>query len=150
MGVVRLDNRLNSIWEFGSIVRPCHDASVIEAAMNVHGITLDELASAPTPQEVVSQLSQLLSSVEGPVVLSGWNVWFDVSFLREMYRRVGQAWPFGHRMIDVQSIAAFFSGLCPASQSETIQLLLNENQSHRALGDARHTARLLRHFYAML
>lgn len=143
IGAVLLDQHLQITKEFSTLVRPWPDAELDPEAIAVHGIHSDELRAAPTIGTAVTNFSTF-ASLDTPPILAGWNVWFDVSFLRELYRRAQKPWVFGHRFLDVQSIAAFCARFAFRSQSSHIRDLLQESQTHRALGDALHTARILR------
>ncbi|MCK5641201.1 MAG: 3'-5' exonuclease [Gammaproteobacteria bacterium] len=39
------------------------------------------------------------------MILAGWNTTFDYRFLSAEYERCGLKWPFGYRIVDIQSIA---------------------------------------------
>ena len=125
------------------MVAPWDGAEIVEAALQVSGITRESLRTAPPLQKVIEEFHTQFGSAKNLPVVAGWNVWFDVSFLRDLYRRGGLKWPFGHRFIDIQSVAAFFNGLHPASQERFISKRLRQKQTHRALADAWHTSEIL-------
>jgi DNA polymerase III epsilon subunit-like protein len=142
LGAILLDDDLNILGEFGTLIRPSEEIFISAEAMKVNKISLEELSLAPTAEAVVTELMDLILNVPNLPTLAGWNVWFDAAFMKALFKTAKIDWPFSHRLIDIQSIAAYFGGLKPASQAETVRRILHENQKHRALDDAR----LIRHF----
>jgi DNA polymerase III epsilon subunit-like protein len=144
VGAVLLDTQLEVAGEFCSLVQPWDGAEIVQDAMRVNGITQQMLAKAPSLQETVQKFHERFAAEPISPVIAGWNVWFDVGFLKDMYSRSRLAWTFGHRLFDVQSVFAFCSGLAGYSQEKAIGQVLGEKQVHRALADASHTARIFR------
>lgn len=144
IGAVLLDESLYIGREFSSLIAPWEGACIMEQAMEVNQISLEQIRHAPLVGEVVKQFHQTFSLEKDQPLLAGWNVWFDATFLRELYRRARLTWPFSHRLLDVQSIVSFHSLLAGLSQEKAIKKFLNEQQVHRALADAQHTSQLLR------
>ena len=143
VGAILLDHNQEFAGEFSSMIAPWEGAEIVEAALEVSGIARESLWVAPPLQKVIQDFHTKFGSQKNLPVIAGWNVWFDVSFLRDLYRRGNLRWPFGHRFIDIQSVAAFFNGLHPASQEKFISKKLHQKQTHRALSDARHTSEIL-------
>ncbi len=146
LGAVLLDRELNPVVDFSSPVSPWEGAEIMPEALSVNQIDLADLNRAPKVPEVVERFHQTFQPDARKLFLCGWNVWLDVAFLKALYARANRAWPFGYRLLDIQSVVTFHSQLVPKSQADVIKRFLNEEQSHRALADARHTAMLLRHF----
>jgi DNA polymerase III epsilon subunit-like protein len=146
LGAVLLDRELNPVAEFSSLVAPWDSAEIMSEALAVNQINPAALKSAPQVPEVVDRFHQAFRPDSRKLLLCGWNVWLDVAFLKGLYARANCAWPFGHRLLDIQSVVTFHSQLMPKSQADTIKRFLNDEQSHRALPDARQTAALLRLF----
>jgi DNA polymerase III epsilon subunit-like protein len=144
IGAVSLDESLHPVQEFSSLIAPWEGAQIVEQAMNVNKISQEQLQSAPHVDEVVKKFHDAFRLDEVAPLIAGWNVWFDVSFLKDLYQRTQRAWPFSYRLLDVQSVVSFHSMLAGLSQEKAIEGFLNERQAHRALADARHTSRLLR------
>jgi DNA polymerase III epsilon subunit-like protein len=145
IGAVLLEKGLTPLAEFTSLVAPWDGAEVMDAALQVSGISRESFTSARPIVDVINEFHAAFCNQPEVPIIAGWNVWFDVAFLRDMYLRAGLDWPFGHRFIDVQSISAFFSNLRPASQESAIRDMLCETQVHRALDDTYHTARILKY-----
>lgn len=146
LGAVLLDESLNVMREFSSLIAPWAGAQVKDEAMKVNRIPLKELASAPPVDEVVMRFTETFRFEGAPPLLAGWNVWFDASFLRELYKRAQQPWPFPYRLLDVQSVISFHTLMTGISQERAIEQFLNERQQHRAFSDASQTAKLLQQF----
>jgi DNA polymerase III epsilon subunit-like protein len=146
IGAVLLDKDLRKTEQFSSLIAPWEGAEFMEEAMQVNQITAEQLNSAPPIDQVVEKFHETFRPDETILLLAGWNVWLDAYFLRKLYERATREWPFNHRLLDVQSIVSFHSLMAASSQEETIEELLHEKQVHRALDDAKHTARLLQLF----
>jgi len=146
IGAVMLDESLSLTQEFTSLIAPTEGAEIVELAMRINRIDQAQLIGAPRSEDVVERFHKIFRLDESVPLLAGWNVWFDASFLRELYRQARRVWPFAHRLIDVQSIISFHCSLEGFSQDEAIGRFLGERQVHRALADARHTARLFQFF----
>ena len=146
LGAMLLDRDLNPIREYSTFITPWEGAEIQSEAMAVNGITPAELERAPSVSEVVEQFHCIFQPDQRKLFISGWNVWFDVGFLKAMYGRAGRDWPFRSRMLDMQSIVTFHSQITPRSQAETVKQFLNEAQAHRALDDVRQVAKLLKLF----
>lgn len=144
IGGVLLDESLRPVQEFSSLIAPWDGAQIMEQSMKVNQISEKQLQKAPVVEEVVKQFHETFRLDDVPPLIAGWNVWFDVSFLKDLYQRVQKPWPFSYRLLDVQSIVSFHSMLAGLSQEKAIETFLHEKQAHRALADARHTSRLLR------
>ena len=81
---------------------------------------------------------------DGFPILAGWNVGFDHALLKAAWGRHGLGWPFSHRMMDVQSVWAFWWGWDFKGLTHAASRVLGEAPQHRALPDALLTLRLLR------
>jgi len=104
-------------------------------AYRVHGISLDMLADKPTLPEVLDELSSVL---DDSMVLA-WNAPFD----HLMIQRSRAIWDLKPREFEHQCAmllyAAFHGrrsfGLHRAVQTQGLDELIRNNESHRALGD---------------
>ena len=143
LGAVLMDKSLKVVKEFTSLVAPWPGAEFFEPSMLVNQINSDDLTSAPSIEEVVTRFCDTFLQYESSPLLAGWNVWFDVGFVRNLFERTNQQWPFGYRFLDVQSIVCFHNHFAKLSQQDAVSQMLHEIQAHRALADARHTSRLL-------
>lgn len=123
--------------EWSSLVRP--GRPIPPDAVRVHGITDAMVADAPEPGAIAGRLR----AVCGDLPLVNHNAPFDLPFLQELMRRSGEP-PLFNPIVDTLGLARglFGSGgnaLEPLAARLGIQPREN---AHRALGDARTTARV--------
>lgn len=145
LGAVLLDYSLNIVEEFSSLIAPWKGAEFFAPSMMVNKISSTELTDAPAIEQVVTRFCDTFFQYEGTPLLAGWNVWFDVNFVRNLFDRTNRQWPFGYRLLDVQSIVCFHAHFAKLSQQDAVSQMLKDTQTHRALADARHTSRLLQY-----
>ena len=129
------DAALGEGWS--SLVRPGRPIPADAAA--VHGITDAMVAEAPVADGVAAELRRRC----GDQTLVFHNAAFDLPFLITMLRQAGQP-PLLNPIIDTLGLARGLGG--PGSNSLgalAARLGLPPEPQHRALGDARTTARLL-------
>jgi DNA polymerase III subunit epsilon len=123
--------------EWSSLIRPSRP--IPPDASAVHGITDAMTASAPAASEVAKRLRA--DCANHPLVFH--NAPFDLPFLRVLLRGAG-APPFDAPVIDTLGLARGLFGSGGNSLGALAKRLkLPEETSHRALGDARTTARAL-------
>lgn len=81
--------------EFDIKMRPHEGADISEKALEVIGISLEELNSYPSPEDGVKKFQDILSEFVDPFnksdkfVLYGHNIQFDFQKLIELYNRLG-------------------------------------------------------------
>lgn len=122
---------------WSSLVRP--GRAIPADASAVHGITDAMVADAPPPDAVAADLRRRCDDL----VLVFHNASFDLPFLIDLLRQGGQP-PLLNPIIDTLGLARGLGG--PGSNSLgalAARLGLPREPQHRALGDARTTARLL-------
>jgi len=146
IGAVLMDEELNIVDEYSSLIAPIPGTEVNPESMAVNKISMEELKTAPDYKTVIEEFHKRFGEGGSIPTISGWNVWFDVAFLRGLYEKMGRQWPFGHRFLDLQSVAQFFSGFQGVSLEKLVDSLLQEKQTHRAIDDTRHTAKVLKYF----
>jgi DNA polymerase III subunit epsilon len=132
--VAIVDGALGEEWS--SLVNP--GRPIPPDASNVHGITDAMVADAPAPKEVGRALRE--GCGDAPLVLH--NATFDLPFLNAMLR--GAVLPLlWNPVIDTLGLARGLFGTGNNSLGAlAVQLGLPKEAAHRALGDARTTARL--------
>lgn len=144
IGAVLLDENLKSIKEYSSLVAPLPGREINKESMAVNKISMEELKTAPDYKKVIEEFHEAFCLDPIVPTISGWNVWFDADFMRVLYDKVEKKWPFGHRFLDLQSVAQFFSGFRGVSLEKLVGHYIKEKPTHRAIDDARHTAQILR------
>jgi DNA polymerase-3 subunit epsilon len=128
VGVVRLDDQLQVIDEWATLVDPSRDVG----PTSIHGIAAQDLIGAPRWDEIVGDVLEALS---GRVVV-GHNVQFDLRFVESECRRVG---------IDIAKLPTLctFRLLGGRLEACCADHGIDLGTAHSALDDARATARLL-------
>src|SRR5699024_5117562 len=133
IGVVLTDPGGAIEYEWSSLVDPGRDVG----PTHIHGITDDMVEGAPIFAELSGDLGFLLHDR----VLVAHNARFDVAFLREEWPRTGAPAPY--RPLCTMRLA--LARELPGRLAECCAALgLVNADAHRALGDARVTAELLR------
>lgn len=138
IGVVTLDERGNLEGEWTSLINPERPVS----AQFVHGITDDDVATAPTFAELLPNIS---SELEGRAIAAH-NVLFDVGFLNASFKR--SSFPMElppEATVCTMELSKIYlprgrHSLTSAAERAGITL----SHHHRALADARAAAELLR------
>jgi len=132
--VVVADGAFGETWS--SLVRP--GRAIPADASAVHGITDAMVADAPLPAPVAAELRRRCGDL--PLVFH--NASFDLPFLIALLREAGQP-PLLNPVIDTLGLARGLGG--PGGNSLgalAARMGLPREPQHRALGDARTTARL--------
>jgi DNA polymerase III epsilon subunit family exonuclease len=136
VAVVRCDEQGRTVSEWSTLVHPDRDPGPTD----VHGITADDLATAP---RFAAVLPELLGQIEGAVVTAH-NLAFDAAFLATECRRTGHRGPDGVGLCTLTLARSLYPGrdgysLATCSAAAGIEQV----EAHRALADARVTAQLL-------
>lgn len=126
---------------FYEVVKP--DRPISEAAMRVHSLTSDDVASAPRVAEVVGRLHDF---VDGSVLVAH-AAWVERAFLDRALRALGERLP--RDIVDTAALARAVleldtpAGREPALEGLARGLGLPVHTPHHALGDAVTTASVL-------
>lgn len=115
------------IDEFETLVNPVRDVGPVD----VHGVTASMVSAAPTFEEVAGALARRL----GGATLVAHNLAFDARFLRQEFERLGTDFNPGSGFCTLRVTSQKLGLAC-----ERFGVPLTA--AHRALGDARATARL--------
>jgi DNA polymerase-3 subunit epsilon len=141
VAVVSLDADLTIVDEYITLVNPQRDIG----RSDIHGITSSDILSAPTFDKIAGDIGARISDT----IIVGHHVRFDIGFLKAEYSRIGIACPdfptlctleLSHQILD-EVPSRKLHHCCEAFG---IQL----SDAHSALGDARATAGLLRHYFS--
>lgn len=148
-GVIDINGK--AVEEFSIRTRPFRNQLISKSAMEVNGITIQELRNYPDPQEAYEEFVSILGKYidrynkQDKAFLYGYHIFFDAAFLRRFFENNDDQyfsswfwWPY----IDVASL------YCEASlehrtrfenfKLENICKLLNiEVNMHSALSDAK-------------
>lgn len=95
--------------EFYSEPRLFPGAVVEDAALRINGFTHDDINSV-TRQPMAEVLAEFLTWAKAnadDLILAAWNANFDVSFLKNEFKRCNLDWPFLYRSVDLHSVGFF-------------------------------------------
>jgi DNA polymerase III epsilon subunit len=117
------------------------DKPITKAAQRIHGITSEMLTGQPRTREALTAFQRFI----GNSTLVAHNTDFDIGFLGYEYSRIGQGLPNRH-ICTLKLSRKLYPGL-PDYRLETVAkhilgIEIDKDRRHRALDDARLTARI--------
>ena len=123
-------------------------------SMAIHGITAETIeAQGLDPSMAVDRFESFFTKMEGPVLLVGHNVSFDLSFIKRLYRLAGRTEPrkISHRSLDTHTMlwTGIALGIFPETTNTSdgafkhFQIEPPADKRHTALGDAIATQKLV-------
>jgi DNA polymerase-3 subunit epsilon len=111
--VIEIDGEVEAS---GELYSNCTDKQIEDGALKVNGFTRDQIESFPPPKEMYDQLSKILAIYvdkfdrSDKFVAAGYNVQFDVRFLRQLWYDSGDkyfgSW-FAYGVIDPSQVLRF-------------------------------------------
>lgn len=139
LAVVRVDHRGNVVDEWSTRFNP--EGPV--GATHIHGITQADVANAPLFRDVAASVVPYIAGLP----IAAHNARFDLAFLRAEFRRAGWDVPWLPAYCTLDGSHHYLPDLdrrrlVDCCWSARVPL----NDAHSALGDARATAGLLRHY----
>lgn len=139
LAVVRVDQRGNMVDEWSTRFNP--EGPV--GATHIHGITQADVANAPVFRDVATSIVPYIAGLP----IAAHNARFDLAFLRAEFRRAGWDVPWLPAYCTLDGSHHYMPNLdrrrlVDCCWSARVPL----NDAHSALGDARATAGLLRHY----
>ncbi len=139
IGIARLneDGSIEAVLD--SLVNPQR----VVSATHVHGISDEMVAEAPMFRDILPKVDSILDGT----VISAHNATFDLSFLREEYRRSGAKLPLVKPACTLVMARRYLSAL-PSRSLESCRryLGISDDGAHNALADAIAAAELLKYF----
>jgi DNA polymerase III subunit epsilon len=129
----------NMAEEFNTLIDA--DKPLTKAAQKIHGITREMLAEQPRAEDALTAFQRFI----GNSTLVGHNVGFDIGFLGYEYSRIGRGLRNRH-ICTLKMSRKLYPGL-PDYRLETVAkyilgIEIDKDRHHRALDDARLTARI--------
>lgn len=118
------------------------------AALKVNGFTRDRINQGWPLYRAISQFSAQVKERRGKALLAGWNIQFDVTFLKQAYVDTHHDFNalFDYHILDFWAIAQGlqYSGLIPMDVKLSLQTFADylgvpKTPAHTALGDAQRT-----------
>jgi DNA polymerase-3 subunit epsilon len=127
------------IEEFHTLIDA--DKPITKAAQKIHGITREMLTGQPKAEETLTRFQQFI----GDSTLVAHNADFDIGFLGYEYSHIGQG--LRNRHICTLKLSRKLYPRLPDYRLETVAkhilgIEIDEGRQHRALDDARLTARI--------
>ncbi len=112
-----LDEKTHGVLGLGAIMLPggdtfYHEPRLIDEleahpeALEVNGFTEEEVRSESriAMGDTIKAFVKWAKDADD-MILAGWNTNFDYRFLSAEFERTNTKWPFGYRIVDIQSIA---------------------------------------------
>ena len=157
IGAVLLDRHsLEEIKAWSAVVRRQERNRTNPQSMDVHGLSIQQIKNGKDGKAAVDEFLGVFGT---DYLLAGWNIGFDVQFLRTLFHRTGYADDFDkidYHRVDVWSIAQFlksigiFHGDVSSLSCLCEQLGLSRSKAHSGLEDARITASALRQLVQLI
>jgi len=127
------------IEEFHTLIDA--DKPITKAAQKIHGITIEMLVGQPMAKEALSAFQRFMGN--SPLVAH--NADFDIGFLGYEYSRIGRGLPNRH-VCTLKLSRKLYPGLTDYRLETVVKHVfgteVDKNRLHRALDDARLTARI--------
>jgi len=145
IGAILVNDKLEIICEYSSRISLRKSVYLTKRAFKIHNISVEDLKDSPSQKEVLDNFFSLFGT---EYKLGGWNISFDVSFLRKLCNKNGRMIKYNkinHRHIDVQSLCFLANSLelVPVnnnSLSDWIEYFnLKRSDYHSAMEDAKLT-----------
>ena len=123
-------------------------------SMAIHGITEHTINEhGLTPDDAVDRFEAFFNNMDGPVLLVGHNISFDLSFIKRLYRLTNRTQPrkISHRSLDTHTLlwTGIQLGIFPSSTNTSdgafshFDIEPPADKRHTALGDAIATQKLV-------
>lgn len=148
IGAVIVNEDLSLGETFMSYVKPFTDHRNPKA-MECNQISEETLQNAPHADIVFDHFRKFCQQVDERPILASWGAYFDISFLKETYRRMNYEWCFSYRSIDLKTIAIWELAKRDDSMSGGVQKFLHklglefEGTPHDGLDDIINTMRII-------
>lgn len=145
---VLVDSELRIVTQFQSRIKPEKKLFFKKSASAIHNLTADDLIEAPTQRQV---LEKFFSEVGTDFRFAGWNITFDVTFMRRLCNRNGFMSYYNkinHRHLDIQTmnylanVMQLYGTPCSSLSDVVNYFGLSRNKNHLALEDTLLTFRV--------
>ena len=147
IGAVQLDENLSITQQKYWLVKPLSPYYYSQEALRINGFETFDFSQHEYAEHVIHKFHSIFGQQEAMPILCGWNVGFDQSFLKELYKIYKLQWPFDYHLLDLQSIARFRNdGMKTTLHSELKKH--GKMLSHNALQDALDEAFLLQQYHS--
>lgn len=137
IGIVRVKN-LKIVEKYHSLINPGRDIPAFITGFT--GISNDDVYNAPFFNDVAEEVTEFI----GDDVIVGHNLSFDKSFLKREFNHCGRSEPKNPNICTLKVARRIFPLLRSKSLGAVSSFLkIKNSSSHRALGDAETTAKIL-------
>ena len=131
---------------YSVLIKPSPSLAVKAEALAVNGLTKEKIDKGVTEKQAIEGLVKFIAkfSYRGywPIIV-GWNIHFDVSFLKWAFRRSNFNWNGrDYKAMDVRALWVYYNLVNKGSANyggitHAVKELLHEDIPHDALADAR-------------
>ncbi len=150
IGAAILNEDLSSDDRWVDFIKPMSDYRNPEA-MRVNEISEETLAAGRDPQQSLADFEEWAMRKTGMdrPLLAAWGTYFDITFMRAYYKKIGRKWPFSYRCLDLKSIAIWEAAKKDQSAAGGVDTFLKLNnlefkgKAHDALSDIINTIRII-------
>lgn len=139
IAVIVLDGGGRQLHEWTSLVNP--GISIPASASKIHGIYDHHVAGSPKFTEISSRLDELLSGL----CMVAHNAAYDTRIILGEYARASLSPPMAETLCTMYMTARLYPGESKKLENLARLADVEHNSAHRAMGDAKATAGLLRH-----
>ena len=174
IGAALYDEQWRELGRYLTNVYPENEESYSLPALEVHGLTMEELDDAPMIHEVLSELEEWILTTQGlrpqsldgrqkqqamrKTLIAGQSVINDVNFLKFAYRDQHLKWPFSNTLLDLHTLSHYVFPILAAAgksipQKRSLEAIAGffgfqrESDEHNALEDAVLTAACLKELW---
>ncbi len=176
IGAVLYDDSWEELSRFLTNVYPENEESFSLPAVEVHGLTMEELEEAPMMHEALPEFEDWIVQSTGKnpdgmdgrdkqrilrgVHVCGQSVVNDINFLKFAYRDQHQKWPFSHTLVDLHTLTFFLFPILTAAgrdvpQRRSLEAVAQyfgfsrESDIHNALEDSVLTGKCLKEVFKL-
>jgi DNA polymerase-3 subunit epsilon len=105
IGALEFSNPQNQFYDE---CRPWSGAEILEKSLEINGFSKEELLKKEKSlEQLIKEFLIWAKPIKGKI-LAGENVWLDIGFLQESFKKAKEDWIFGYRLIDLHTLSYFF------------------------------------------
>jgi DNA polymerase-3 subunit epsilon len=176
LGAALYDESWQELDRYLTNVYPENEESYSLPALEVHGLTLEDLEEAPMINEVLPEFEDWILTSMGrkasslderqrsqalrSTLICGQSVINDINFLKFAYREEHLKWPFSNTLVDLHTLSFFLFPILEAAgrsvpKKRSLEAIAGmfgfqrESEEHNALEDAVLTAQCLRELWRL-
>ena len=117
-------------------------AEVSNIALKINGFTKEQIndPKKPASEQLLKDFVKWAKKLKDRTI-AGDNIWFDIGFLKENFRKRKMKWVFNKKSVELHEISALTTGV-PWSLDAVLYMVgvPPRNKAHNALNDAELTA----------